>query len=108
MVFPGFPSIFPAFWALPVPSARLLELLLALGCPVDLRDGAGLTAAHLAAQRGRHDLALLIDGYAEEGCLWGKPRKIMGNSWENHEKSWETHGKIMGKSFKVVKIMGNS
>ena len=42
-----------------------MELLLSLGCPVERRDGDGRSAAERATQRGRHDLALLIDGYAE-------------------------------------------
>ena len=74
-VFLVFPMFFP--WkapflpVIPMVSARLLELLLSLGCPVERRDGDGLTAAQRATQRGRHDLALLIDGYAEEGFRGG-------------------------------------
>ena len=32
------------------------------------------------------------------GKIMGKSWQIMGKSWENMGKSWENHGKIMGKS----------
>eukprot|EP00435_Cladocopium_sp_Y103_P004726 s3837_g1.t1 len=57
------------YFAMYMEDERLLELLLSLGCPVDRRDGDHRTAAELATRRGRHDLALLIDGYAEEPQL---------------------------------------
>ena len=45
------------YFALHMDDERLLELLLALGCPLDLADERGFTPRERLRQRGREDLA---------------------------------------------------